>query len=255
MDRKRRAPAIFVVLVLLAIGVLLLLKSWTPTTPEPTPVELEPAPAPDATTGTGGRRQATAGQSTEKGTLVVAGTGHNQCEVRDAAGKEWVNSLRTSNEIALPPGTYTLILNGARKTVTVPPGGKVTAAAGSLAVLGTGNDLYDVYDASGKNKLQFGDTNGEFELFPGDYTVCLNHTPRRVTVAVGRKTTLQAGVLFVAGEGKNLYHVYDAAGAKKLDFKFVNGETELFPGEYVVVVGKHRSKVTIAAGQRTEVKP
>ncbi|OQY57508.1 MAG: hypothetical protein B6245_16660, partial [Desulfobacteraceae bacterium 4572_88] len=81
---------------------------------------------------------------------------------------------KTNTEVELFPGTYIVKLNKVTQTVTVEAGEASTLAAGVVTVSGNGNDPYYVYDADG-NPLDVSKTNGEVELFPGAYTITLNH--------------------------------------------------------------------------------
>ena len=138
------------------------------------------------------------------GSAVVAGIGSGQFLVIDASGKSLTNA-DTNTPVELPPGTYTVALNGTTQSLTVRAGEKARLSAGSAVVSGTGKGRYFVSDASGKG-LTNADTNTEVELFPGTYTVGLNGTTQMLTVRAGEKATVSAGsAVVVYGTGKGNY--------------------------------------------------
>ena len=93
---------------------------------------------------------------------------------------------------------------------------------GTLRVLGKGKDLFEVFDETGKNKISFTRTGKTLEVPAGPCVVALNGIRKQVVIKPGEQTALQAGILRVAGIGKDLYEIHDATGTKKLNFKRTN---------------------------------
>jgi hypothetical protein len=187
--------------------------------------------------------------------VVVLGTGQDLYYVFDAKGEQKIDFTGTNKEIVLPPGTYTVSLHNIRQTVDAVAGQKVALESGTLVVTGIGQDLYSVYDSTGKEKLDFKKTNREIELFPGTYQVSLNNIQQIVGVQAGSKEIVEAGVLDVLGEGNDLFYVYDATGEKKLDFRSVNGKIELLPGQYIVVVKDNKYTAQVEANKKVTIGP
>lgn len=189
------------------------------------------------------------------GTVLVVGIGEDLYDVFDATGENKLGFTHTGKELTVPAGKCTVVLNNTRQTVTVEPDQQTVVEAGAIAVSGTGQDLYAVWDAAREHKLSFKYTNGEIEVLEGSYVVVLNGSSAALSVAAGEKTVVEAGILVVPGEGTTLYEVYDEAGENKLDFRFVGGEMELLPGTYRVVCEGATVSAVVKAKEKTEVKP
>jgi outer membrane protein assembly factor BamB len=194
-------------------------------------------------------------ESANPASVVVAGTGNDLYYVFDATGEQKIDFTSTNEEIQLPPGTYTVSLQGIRQTVEAAAGQKVVLESGTLVLTGIGQDLYSVYDATGKEKLNFKTINGEIELFPGTYIVSLNGVRQTVKVQAGSKEIVEAGVLEVLGEENDLFYLYDATGKKKLDFRSVNGKIELLPRQYTVVVKDNKFTAQVEANKTVTIGP
>ncbi len=127
------------------------------------------------------------------------------------------------------------------------------APTGTLMVSGKGTDLYRVFDEAGKTSKGYTGTGVPFTLPPGTYTIVLNNTSKKATVRSGEQTTLQTGSVVVTGAGKDLYEVHDELGKRKLSFKSVNGETELFEGTYLLKLNNSTRTASVRPGQKTTV--
>lgn len=125
---------------------------------------------------------------------------------------------------------------------------------GSLVVKGTGEDLYEVHDATGEKKLNFARTNEEMKLPAGTYVVSLHSVPHKIEVTTGGRTVIQAGALVVSGTGNDLYEVYDSEGKRKLSFTKTNSVTELLPGTYVLSLQRVQRKLEIQPGKKTVIE-
>ncbi len=193
------------------------------------------------------------GTEAAKVTLVVKGTGQDLYSVYDEEQKVKVDFTRTNNELAVSPRVYTLLLNGSRMKVTLREGSSKEVQAGSLLVKGSGIDLYEIFDGNGREKMDFRHTGKEIEIFPGTYQVFLHGVGRTVTVKAGSQETIGTGTLAVAGAGQELYSVYDENEKKKLDFRGVGREIELFPGTYVVLVQDKKYTGTVKAEEKTVI--
>ncbi len=209
-----------------------------------------------------GSRQSAAVKSGRKtevpaGTLVVSGTGLDDYYVADASGQSALTGHRRTNfATELLPGTYTVVLNGSRQSVTITGGQKTEVPAGRVVVSGTGLDDYYVADANGQSALTgHRKTNFVTELLPGTYTVVLNASHESVTISGGQQTEVKAGNLVVSGTGVDDYYVADANGQTALTgHRRTNFATELLPGTYTVVLNGSRQSVTLPGGAKTEVK-
>ena len=111
-----------------------------------------------------------------------------------------------------------------------------------------------MFDEAGQKKLGFTHTGNALEVPPGSYTVVLNNTRKKATVAEDQETVLSAGTLVVAGSGKDLYEVYDETGSHKLNFKYTNREMEFFDGAYVLRLNNSTSNASVHAGDKTIVE-
>jgi len=124
---------------------------------------------------------------------------------------------------------------------------------GTLKVLGTGRDLYDVYDADGQVKLDYARTNQAIRLAPGTYQVSLQQVWLPVEVKAGEKTVIGSGRIRVTGLGKALYAIYDHTGKRKIDFTRTNNEIELMAGTYFLELNGLRRSVKVETGAETEI--
>ncbi|CAN5800816.1 MAG: toll/interleukin-1 receptor domain-containing protein [Gemmatimonadetes bacterium] len=102
---------------------------------------------------------------------------------------------RTGEENTIPSAS----VEAASASTAVPQPERVglssTVAAsgtlGSVVVLGTGDDLYYIYDASGEKQLGYERTGNARELFPGNYLVEVSGVKRPVTVRPGQQSAVQ----------------------------------------------------------------
>lgn len=84
----------------------------------------------------------------------------------------------------------------------------------------------------------------------------LNKSVRRVVVQPGKKEILTAGVVSVAGNGDDRFHVYDETGTgDELAYAKLNEEIELLPGQYTLSLNNSRQLVTVDAGEKTVPVP
>ncbi len=194
--------------------------------------------------------------SRQPGSLLVSGTGSDGYHVADRTGQKSLTGSRTTNAATeLPPGTYTVVLNGSRQSVAVKAGRSTEVQAGNLLVSGTGGDGYYVADSTGEHSLTGSrNTNGAFELLPGTYTVVLNSSRQRVVISAGTKTEVQAGSILVSGTGADGYYVADSTGQRSLTgSRNTNVPFEVVPGTYTVVLNGSRQRVVVSPGAKTDV--
>jgi len=125
---------------------------------------------------------------------------------------------------------------------------------GTIFVEGTGDDLFEIFDASGRNKISFKSTNNEMELPAGRYIVFVSGAGAKVQIRSGRKLTVKLASVRIEGLGQDLYEVYGPKGERKLQFKNTNRTIELLAGTYVVKLNGWGQQVTLAAGQAYVVK-
>ena len=92
----------------------------------------------------------------------VAGSGKDRYFVRDASGNG-VTNAGTNSAVDLPAGSYIVELNNTARPVTVREGQQSTVTAGTVMVVGTGNDRYFARDVSGKGLTNAG-TNAQHVL-------------------------------------------------------------------------------------------
>jgi hypothetical protein len=128
------------------------------------------------------------------------------------------------------------------------------AAKGAVVVAGEGVDLYHAYDETGARKHDFTRTGKPLTVPAGTCLVILNNTKRKAVVKPGEKTEVPAGVIVVVGRGKELYEVYDAAGAEKLAFKYTGRPIEVFDGPYVLKLNNSSTTVEVKLGRKTVVE-
>ena len=204
--------------------------------------------APRTSSGTG---LATGGGS-NPGSVMVSGTGDEPYEVLDASGQTHVAGGRTNSATDLPPGKYTVSLNGSRQVVEVTAGQQAVVRTGSLMVTGSGNERYRVDDSSGKTWFDR-PTNSVSELLPGSYSVSVNGVQQRVEITAGQQAVIRTGTLMVTGGGKERYRVDDSSGKAWFD-RPTNSVSELLPGSYSVSVNGVQQRVEITAGQQAVVR-
>ncbi len=113
------------------------------------------------------------GEKTEIGTgsILVTGSGKALYAAYEATGQQKLDFTRTNRAIELLSGTYQIELCGTRRVVTVETGRETVVETATVTVSGPGNNLYEVYDATGEKKLEFTYTNKPVELLPGIYKV------------------------------------------------------------------------------------
>ncbi len=142
-------------------------------------------------------------------------------------------------------------LRTVRDAVVAPAEGE---GPGMLLVSGSGKDLYDVFRSDDGSKVTTAGTNTAVELEAGSYLVGLGGARQLVTVRAGETTRLGAGTLVVAGLGESLWAVFDATGAKKIDFTRTNKPVDLLEGSYLVELGGTRRPVVVRADEKTTVE-
>jgi len=204
---------------------------------------------------TGNASTAPASQPAATGTLKVLGEGTGLYRVFGASDDKPLVTGSSGNAVALPAGTYTVVLNKMRQRVDVTAGRETVLATGRLEVAGLEKDLYEVWDEAGKTKLNFKYTGREMTLFDGTYQVRINNSTQAVTVRPGEKTVVQAGSVVVGGEAKGLYEVWDEAGKAKLGFTSVGKPMELLPGTYTVIHNGRKHTAVVKPKERATVKP
>ncbi|QTA84180.1 Uncharacterized protein dnm_001740 [Desulfonema magnum] len=188
------------------------------------------------------------------GLVSVSGNGKDDFYVYDTAGNK-LDYADTNKEVEVFSGDYTVAVNETSQQIAVESGEKTVLTAGSISVSGTGTDDFYVYNTEGK-QLDYTKTNGEVEVFPGTYVVRVNKTKQTATVQAGEKRTLAAGRLTVLSPGEApsyfgpSYYVYDSDG-NKLDSSSLNGEIELFPGSYRVLLNDTAQNASVQAGEET----
>jgi len=151
-------------------------------------------------------------------------------------------------------GSTGAVTESTTKDVQPAAGGSKAGGEGTLVVLGRGKDLYDVFDESGQNKINFTNTSKPLQVPAGSFVVILNGSRRPAVVKPGEETRLETGVLLVKGLGKDLYDVFDKTGQDKLHFTRTNQPTELFEGEYVVKMNNASTPASVRAGEETVVE-
>jgi len=122
------------------------------------------------------------------GSIRVRGTGKNLFYVYNSDLSELAYAY-TNKQIELFPGTYTVKLNETVQTATVQEGENTLVKAGSVSVVGTGRNLFYVYNSDFR-KLAYAYTNKQIELFPGTYTLKLDKTVQTATVYEGQNTSI-----------------------------------------------------------------
>ena len=247
--KKRKAASLVVVVVALTgLGVCLLsggCGKQEAAAPVQTPPAKQAKPQP---------AKAPKPQPQGDGKLVVKGLARDLYDVFELKTNKKVHFGRTNGEVELPAGAYRVALNNSSCTVTVAPDQTAELQAGSVVVLGMGQDMYEVHGGAPSRKLSFTETNGVVELLPGDYKVGLHRVFQPIVVHPGKKTEVKAGTLLVKGPPKILYSVFDPTGKTKLDFRFTNGPIELLPRRYLVRVAGGEHAVDVLAGKQTVIE-
>jgi len=154
-------------------------------------------------------------------------------------------------------GTSTLVppasVGSTGRAGVAEPMQQVAADAAELVVSGSGQDIYQVYDAADEKHLKTVRTNTAVELFPGNYLLVLNGTRRSATVAQARRTIVVSGSITVAGSGEDSYRASDKAGKTSLGSRRTNASIELFSGDYTVELNGSRLPAAVQAGRNTSL--
>jgi len=198
------------------------------------------------------RRQEQAPMIQGTGRFVVEGTGTDLFYVHSLSGDR-VSYTRTNSDIELEPGHYTVLVNASSQEIEVRAGEETRIKLSAVTVKGISQDLFEVYDAEVKKKLQFKHTNKQIELIPGIYAVSMHGSARRIKLFPGEIRVLEAGLLSATGGDCALYDVYDETGTRKLDSRSAGQKVELLPGTYTVVCGDQRWVKEVFAGRLTTV--
>jgi hypothetical protein len=127
----------------------------------------------------------------QAGTLVVSGEGRDLYEVYDQTGSKRLEFTRTNNAMKLFEGTYVVRLRNSSQTVSVRAGEQTVVKTGTLVVSGDGQDSYEVFDESGKERLDFTSTGNVIELLPGAYVVVCRERKCDAVVTAGSRTTIE----------------------------------------------------------------
>jgi len=155
----------------------------------------------------------------------------NRFDIYDATGKNKLDSYQPVNTfIDLGPGTYTLYRYGNQKVVyasqvVVQPQRVTTATISAIALaipVGVEEGTrFDVYDATGKEKLEsYQPGNTIISFGPGTYTL-YRYGNNRVRYA--QQMVVSAGNISIASigaiqlNGSSRYDIYDGAGVEKLE--------------------------------------
>jgi hypothetical protein len=85
------------------------------------------------------------------------------------------------------------------------------------------------------------------ELFPGTYSISLNHVSQIASIEAGASVVLGTGTLAVSGAGSGYCKIYDADG-NQLKLAKTDEKTELFPGTYTVIFSQASQTASIEAG-------
>jgi hypothetical protein len=188
------------------------------------------------------------------GLLTVTGVGRDSYTVYDAFGKTSQlyssASQLTGKDVELFAGTYSPVLNGTKQITTVQAGQKTILISGSYTVFGAGLDRTDIYDVDNTLALNLSHiTNREVEIFPGTYTLRLNGTTQKVTIAAAQQSYLYSGVLKMPNLGStgSYQYVFNMLGTQ-LFAKLPDTFTEVFPGTYKVSLNTLSNTVTVQAG-------
>jgi hypothetical protein len=179
-------------------------------------------------------------RESQLGTLQTAG-GSSVARPGDATGNAGTSTL--------PPAASDVGRRSGRRAAEHMR--QVATDAAELVVSGSGQDIYEVYDAAGEKHLKAVKTNTPVELFPGNYLLVLNGTRRSATVTQGRRTVVGSGSITVAGSGQDVYSAYDRAGKTSLGARRTTGTIELFPGDYTVELNGSRVPAAVEAGRDT----
>ena len=192
-------------------------------------------------------------QEKGEGTVMVKGIGQDLYFVFDKKGEEKIGFKTTGEKLELPAGIYNVGLNGVSCKVTIRPDEEIVLESQTLLVEGEGLALYSIHDSSGKKKLHYRSVGAKVEMFPGSYIVILHGAKKQVDVTADSETVLKTGILLVKGDGIALYEVYDSEGMNKYDYRSINKEMVLFPGEYTVRYKDKESKSIVEADQKTVI--
>jgi len=184
-----------------------------------------------------------------EGMISVTGVGKDLFYIFRSDDGEKQNFTATGNSLTVPAGRYLVQLNGVEREAVIHNGDRVFLESGMLVADGYGLNLYEVWDAAGKKKLNFTRTGNGLEFFQGPYILTLNHVRIPVNVYAGDSTIVQTGQLMVSSAFDGLYYVFDAAGENKLSFASCGNYLEMLPGDYLVRWGENENAVHVEVGQ------
>ncbi|MCX7591185.1 MAG: hypothetical protein N2255_06100, partial [Kiritimatiellae bacterium] len=124
---------------------------------------------------------------------------------------------------------------------------------GTLTILGTGEDSFEVLDARG-TKIATGKTNSRVTLPAGSYMVVVNGAGKSIRVGAGSTATATLGTVVVEGAGDGEYQIYDPTGKKMLSTRPINKPMELQPGRYVAMLHGVGTQVVVRPKERTVIR-
>jgi len=184
------------------------------------------------------------------GTVNFSGVTCTYCDVYNENG-EYISKHLVKNTFELPIGIYVFSVNGSFKSVTVQTGqnefplGTVSVSA----INQTDCYVFDFSDESGK-LLSKHNAIYPFELFPGNYTLKVNGTSKKVNVQSGQNDFLLGNIDLKASNQTScfVYASSDTSGNYLSEHNATN-PFDLFPGNYTFKVNGTSKEVNVQPGQ------
>ncbi len=168
--------------------------------------------------------------------------------------KEELHCLATAGGGSYVSAGSAAELQDALRILTAQAFEATTMEPGILVVTASGNSLYTVYDAAGKERINAARTNNSVKLEPGFYRISLGGSTQLVMIKAGQETRLGAGSIIVSGLGKALFSVFDVTGSEKVDFTRTNHPIDVLEGSYLVELNGTRRVAVVEADKTTTIK-
>jgi len=189
----------------------------------------------------------------EPGWIEVKNADLKGHEVRKAGSGEKVEqitSLRTT--VALPAGVYDVTFGKTVwKDVEVKAKETTVLAAGSLVVKHAALAGHDVIETgTGTVQGQVSATTSNITLVPGKYEVMFGTLVWPAEIKGGETTTLDPGVVEVAGAHYLGHKIYDPAGQVVGEVSNIMSSIPLPPGDYVIEIGAAKIPFNLKEGER-----
>ncbi len=186
----------------------------------------------------------------KSGILDVLGSTDEYYYVFNGTGTQLAYN-KLGKALGLFAGSYTAKVNNSSAPVIISAAGTAELPSGAIAVQGTTDEYYYVFNALG-TQLAYNKLGKALSFVEGAYTAKINNVAIPVRVEPSRTNEYQTGTLTVKGSGSDYYYVLDTNGTQ-LGYNKLNQPLSFPAGSYSVKVGNNMRPATVTAGQAVVV--